>query len=29
MAEYLQNGGKLVLFPEGRLSRTGCVDEAF
>jgi acyl-[acyl-carrier-protein]-phospholipid O-acyltransferase/long-chain-fatty-acid--[acyl-carrier-protein] ligase len=23
MAEYLQTGGKLVLFPEGRLSRTG------
>jgi len=23
MAEYLQAGGKLVLFPEGRLSRTG------
>jgi len=23
MAEYLRGGGKLVLFPEGRLSRTG------
>jgi acyl-[acyl-carrier-protein]-phospholipid O-acyltransferase / long-chain-fatty-acid--[acyl-carrier-protein] ligase len=23
IAEYLQTGGKLVLFPEGRLSRTG------
>jgi len=23
MAEYLQKGGRLVLFPEGRLSRTG------
>src|SRR5262245_16589158 len=23
MAEYLQRGGRLVLFPEGRLSRTG------
>src|SRR5436305_7387761 len=23
MAEYLQGGGRLVLFPEGRLSRTG------
>ena len=23
MAEHLQTGGKLVLFPEGRLSRTG------
>jgi acyl-[acyl-carrier-protein]-phospholipid O-acyltransferase/long-chain-fatty-acid--[acyl-carrier-protein] ligase len=23
IAEYLQGGGKLVLFPEGRLSRTG------
>ena len=25
MAEYLQTGGKLVLFPEGRLSRTGAL----
>ena len=23
MAEYLRKGGRLVLFPEGRLSRTG------
>src|SRR6478672_13487871 len=23
MADYLQKGGRLVLFPEGRLSRTG------
>jgi acyl-[acyl-carrier-protein]-phospholipid O-acyltransferase/long-chain-fatty-acid--[acyl-carrier-protein] ligase len=25
VAEYLQTGGKLVLFPEGRLSRTGAL----
>lgn len=25
MAEYLQGGGRLVLFPEGRLSQTGCL----
>src|SRR5438105_13911228 len=25
MAEYLQKGGRLVLFPEGRLSRTGAL----
>jgi acyl-[acyl-carrier-protein]-phospholipid O-acyltransferase/long-chain-fatty-acid--[acyl-carrier-protein] ligase len=25
VAEYLQRGGKLVLFPEGRLSRTGAL----
>lgn len=25
MAEYLRGGGKLVLFPEGRLSRTGAL----
>ena len=24
MAEYLQQGGRLVLFPEGRMSPTGC-----
>ncbi|MGO8701751.1 MAG: AMP-binding protein [Limisphaerales bacterium] len=29
MAEFLQNGGKLVLFPEGRLSRTGCLMKLF
>src|ERR1700677_2571639 len=29
MAEYLQNGGKLVLFPEGRLSRTGSLMKLF
>jgi len=29
MAEYLQTGGKLVLFPEGRLSRTGAMMKLF
>ncbi len=29
MAEYLQNGGRLVLFPEGRLSTTGCLMKLF
>ena len=29
MAEYLRNGGKLVLFPEGRLSRTGSLMRLF
>ncbi|HEY3914525.1 MAG TPA: AMP-binding protein, partial [Verrucomicrobiae bacterium] len=29
MAEYLQGGGKLVLFPEGRLSRTGSLMKLF
>jgi acyl-[acyl-carrier-protein]-phospholipid O-acyltransferase/long-chain-fatty-acid--[acyl-carrier-protein] ligase len=29
MAEYLQTGGKLVLFPEGRLSRTGSLMKFF
>src|SRR4051812_17599782 len=29
MAEYLQKGGKLVLFPEGRLSQTGCLMKLF
>src|SRR6059058_3620565 len=29
MAEYLQKGGRLVLFPEGRLSRTGSLMELF
>lgn len=29
MAEYLQSGGKLVLFAEGRLSRTGCLMKLF
>ena len=29
MAEYLQAGGKLVLFPEGRLSRTGSLMKLF
>jgi acyl-[acyl-carrier-protein]-phospholipid O-acyltransferase/long-chain-fatty-acid--[acyl-carrier-protein] ligase len=29
MAEYLQTGGKLVLFPEGRLSRTGALMKLF
>src|SRR5579862_9349778 len=29
MAEFLQAGGKLVLFPEGRLSRTGSVMKLF
>jgi acyl-CoA synthetase (AMP-forming)/AMP-acid ligase II/1-acyl-sn-glycerol-3-phosphate acyltransferase len=29
MAEYLQGGGRLVLFPEGRLSRTGSLMKLF
>jgi acyl-[acyl-carrier-protein]-phospholipid O-acyltransferase/long-chain-fatty-acid--[acyl-carrier-protein] ligase len=29
MAEYLQRGGRLVLFPEGRLSPTGCLMKLF
>lgn len=29
MAEYLQNGGRLVLFPEGRLSTTGSLMKLF
>ncbi|MEY4386550.1 MAG: hypothetical protein RLY20_1833 [Verrucomicrobiota bacterium] len=29
MAEYLQGGGRLVLFPEGRLSTTGCLMKLF
>ncbi|HEY3863426.1 MAG TPA: AMP-binding protein [Verrucomicrobiae bacterium] len=29
MAEYLQGGGKLVIFPEGRLSRTGSLMKLF
>lgn len=29
MAEFLQAGGKLVLFPEGRLSRTGSLMKLF
>lgn len=29
MAEHLQAGGKLVLFPEGRLSRTGALMKLF
>ncbi len=29
MAEYLQTGGKLVLFPEGRLSQTGSLMKFF
>ena len=29
IAEYLQSGGKLVLFPEGRLSRTGGLMKLF
>ena len=29
MAEYLQTGGRLVLFPEGRLSTTGCLMKLF
>src|SRR5688500_6372648 len=29
MAEYLQKGGKLVLFPEGRLSQTGSLMKLF
>jgi acyl-[acyl-carrier-protein]-phospholipid O-acyltransferase/long-chain-fatty-acid--[acyl-carrier-protein] ligase len=29
MAEYLKGGGRLVLFPEGRLSRTGTLMKLF
>ena len=29
MAEYLQTGGRLVLFPEGRLSQTGSLMKLF
>jgi acyl-[acyl-carrier-protein]-phospholipid O-acyltransferase/long-chain-fatty-acid--[acyl-carrier-protein] ligase len=29
VAEFLQNGGKLVIFPEGRLSRTGALMKLF
>lgn len=29
MAEYLQKNGRLVLFAEGRLSRTGCLMKLF
>src|SRR5688500_14941143 len=29
MAEFLQSGGRLVLFPEGRLSRTGSLMKLF
>ena len=29
MAEYLQKGGRLVLFPEGRLSRSGTLMKLF
>src|SRR5881396_1127558 len=29
MAEYLQKGGRLVLFPEGRLSMTGSLMKLF
>jgi acyl-[acyl-carrier-protein]-phospholipid O-acyltransferase/long-chain-fatty-acid--[acyl-carrier-protein] ligase len=29
MAEYLKGGGKLVLFPEGRLTRTGSLMKLF
>jgi acyl-[acyl-carrier-protein]-phospholipid O-acyltransferase/long-chain-fatty-acid--[acyl-carrier-protein] ligase len=29
MAEYLERGGRLVLFPEGRLSPTGCLMKLF
>ncbi len=29
MAEYLQNGGRLVLFPEGRMSCTGSLMKLF
>jgi acyl-[acyl-carrier-protein]-phospholipid O-acyltransferase/long-chain-fatty-acid--[acyl-carrier-protein] ligase len=29
MAEFLQGGGRLVLFAEGRLSRTGCLMKLF
>jgi acyl-[acyl-carrier-protein]-phospholipid O-acyltransferase/long-chain-fatty-acid--[acyl-carrier-protein] ligase len=29
MAEYLQKGGRLVLFPEGQFSRTGSLEKLF
>jgi acyl-[acyl-carrier-protein]-phospholipid O-acyltransferase/long-chain-fatty-acid--[acyl-carrier-protein] ligase len=29
MAEFLQKGGRLVLFPEGRMSATGCLMKLF
>ncbi len=29
MAEFLEKGGRLVLFPEGRISRTGCLMKLF
>ena len=29
MAEFLEQGGRLVLFPEGRISRTGCLMKLF
>ena len=29
MAEFLQKGGRMVLFPEGRLSRTGALMKLF
>jgi acyl-[acyl-carrier-protein]-phospholipid O-acyltransferase / long-chain-fatty-acid--[acyl-carrier-protein] ligase len=29
MAEFLQKGGRLVLFPEGRMSSTGCLMKLF
>lgn len=29
MAEYLQKGGRLVLFPEGRISTSGCLMKLF
>jgi acyl-[acyl-carrier-protein]-phospholipid O-acyltransferase/long-chain-fatty-acid--[acyl-carrier-protein] ligase len=29
IAEYLQSGGKLVIFPEGRISRTGSLMKLF
>ena len=29
IAEYLQSGGKLVIFPEGRISRTGTLMKLF
>jgi acyl-[acyl-carrier-protein]-phospholipid O-acyltransferase/long-chain-fatty-acid--[acyl-carrier-protein] ligase len=29
IAEYLQSGGKLVIFPEGRISRTGALMKLF
>jgi acyl-[acyl-carrier-protein]-phospholipid O-acyltransferase/long-chain-fatty-acid--[acyl-carrier-protein] ligase len=29
MAEYLQTGGRLVMFPEGRLSKTGSLMKLF